>query len=102
MRPVMKSSPWWTKPRSPVRRNGPSPLSAKRALKDLLGHICASPVPACNAGAGYPDLADLSVGVRHARLRIRNHHPLIRQVFTTPDKRLPIRRVWIDYLRSAL
>ncbi len=58
-RPVTNSSPSSRKPRSPVRRKGPSPVPAMRALKGSLGLFGSVPVAARDAGASDPDLADL-------------------------------------------
>ena len=65
-RPVTNSSPSLTKPRSPVRRNGPSPVVGEPRLKGLLRLGGAAPVTRGHAGASDPDFADFFGRARRA------------------------------------
>ncbi len=62
---MTKSSPFLRKPRSPVRRNGPSP-SAERRAEEFLRLRGSPPVAACDARARDPDLADAILGAPNA------------------------------------
>ena len=61
-RPVTNSSPSCRKPRSPVRRNGPRPLSFKIRAERVGRFFGAAPVALGHAGAGHPDFADAAIG----------------------------------------
>ena len=88
IRPVMCSWPWAKKPRSPVRRYGPSPVSASRAANVCSCFDGATPIAHGVARAAHPNFADLAGGDRHASFGIDNRHLLAESGLAAADEAL--------------
>ena len=87
IRPVMNSSPSFKNPRSPVRRNGPSPVSFKKARKVACVASGRPQYPLATLGPWTQIFTDLIGWSAGHGFRIGNDNRLIGERFAAADQR---------------